>query len=57
LRVFFVNAINLQPGTVGVRIDGDRLRVHALDQSMPVEENLRDLEERVAGLFGVELGP
>ncbi|CAN5120891.1 hypothetical protein BH23CHL1_BH23CHL1_22100 [soil metagenome] len=57
LRVFFVNAINLQPGTVGVRIEGDRLRVHALDQSMPVEENLRDLEERVAGLFGVELGP
>lgn len=53
-RVFFVNALNLQPGTIGVRIDGDTLRVHALDESMPVEENLRELEERVAHLFGVE---
>lgn len=55
-RVFFVNVINLFPGTVVVRAEADRLRIHALDEAMPVEENLKDLEERVADLFGVELG-
>lgn len=56
-RVFFANSVSLQPGTASVGIEGEVLTVHALDLGMPVEESLRDLEARVAGLFGVELTP
>ncbi len=54
-RVFFVNAINLLPGTIATQIDGDVLRVHVLDTSMPVAKAMGSLEERVADLFGVDL--
>jgi multicomponent Na+:H+ antiporter subunit E len=56
-RVFFVNSVNLQPGSAVIEIDGDLLQVHALDVSLPIEENLSALEERVAALFGVTLSP
>src|SRR5690606_37776560 len=54
-RVGFVNAMNLQPGTLSVRIDGDRLQVHALDASPQVMEDLQALENHVAALFGIDL--
>jgi multicomponent Na+:H+ antiporter subunit E len=55
-QVFFVNTLSLQPGTAVVSIDGDRLTIHALDASVPVDETVSQVEERVAALFGVELG-
>lgn len=54
-QVVFVNAMNLQPGTLSVRFDGDRLLVHALDASPQVMEDLEALEDHVAELFGIDL--
>lgn len=54
-RVFFVNGVNLQPGTAVIALDDDTLQVHALDVSLPIEANLQQLEARVAALFGLDL--
>jgi multicomponent Na+:H+ antiporter subunit E len=54
-RVFFANSVSLQPGSFVAGIEGDVLQVHALDTAMPISENLRELEDRVAQLFGVSL--
>lgn len=57
-RLFFCSAISLLPGTAVVAIAENNLCVHALDYSPRVEEELRDLELRVAALFGLALpGP
>jgi multicomponent Na+:H+ antiporter subunit E len=56
--VLMVNAASLLPGTVGARLEGNAFTLHALDVGLPVMENLRELEERVAGVFGLDLvGP
>lgn len=54
-RLFFCGAISLLPGTAVVAIAEDSLCVHALDCSPRVEEELRELEDRVAVLFGLVL--
>lgn len=54
-RVFFANSVSLQPGSFVAGIEGDVLQVHALDTAMPIVENLRELEDRVAQLFGLEV--
>lgn len=54
-QVFFVNTLSLQPGTAVVAVEGDTLVIHALDTSTPVDETIRQVEDRVAALFGVEL--
>jgi hypothetical protein len=41
------------PGTVGVRLDDARLRLHVLDARLPVAEEARKLETLIARLFGV----
>jgi multicomponent Na+:H+ antiporter subunit E len=53
-RTFFAALVGLLPGTLGVEIREGRLRVHVLDRKMPTAGTLRELEERVADLFGVE---
>ncbi len=55
-RVFMANVISLLPGTLSAEMEGRRLRVHTLTQDPEVLENLRELEIRVAALFGLELG-
>ena len=51
-RVFFCGTINLLPGTAVIAIAKDHLCVHVLDYSpRVVEEELRELERRVAALF------
>jgi multicomponent Na+:H+ antiporter subunit E len=52
-RVLITAALGLMPGTVGVRLEGERLRVHVLDERLPVMEEARKLEARIARLFGV----
>ena len=54
-RVFLANIITLMPGTLSAGLDGKRLRLHVLDARLPVEKELRAVEQRVARLFGVEL--
>lgn len=54
-RLFFCSAISLLPGTAVVAIKEDNLCVHALDGSPRVEAELRELENRVAALFGLVL--
>jgi multicomponent Na+:H+ antiporter subunit E len=53
-RRFFVASIALFPGSLGVDLDGDRVRAHVLDRSAEVEAQFRALERRVADLFGGE---
>jgi multicomponent Na+:H+ antiporter subunit E len=52
-RVLMLNTLGLMPGTVGVRLDDARLRVHVLDARLPVAEEARKLETLIARLFGV----
>lgn len=54
-RVFFVNAISLLPGTFSADLDGERLSVHFLADDGSGEARIRNLEERVAALFGLSL--
>lgn len=56
-RVFFVNTISLLPGTLSSRMVDDVIEVHALDATQPVIDNLAEVEERVADLFGAQLPP
>lgn len=51
-RVFFTDALSLLPGTLGVELRRDSVRIHVLNRAVPVQDRLRELEEYVAGLFG-----
>lgn len=55
-RIFLANTISLLPGTCSVYLQAEgRLLVHALDDSRPLEGSLRQVERRVARLFGLPL--
>jgi multicomponent Na+:H+ antiporter subunit E len=56
-RVFFANTISLLPGTLSSRMVDDVIEVHALDATQPVIDDLAEVEERVADLFGAQLPP
>ncbi len=51
---FFVLLVSLLPGTAGVDLQGDEVSVHLLDESLGGQDTLRDLDRRVALLFGLE---
>jgi multicomponent Na+:H+ antiporter subunit E len=51
-RVLLVNTLNLLPGTVSVRLEGDRLYLHVLDERWPVAEEVRETEARIARMLG-----
>ena len=51
-RVFLINILGLMPGTVGVEAVGDTLLIHALDERLPVIDDLRSLELAIGDLFG-----
>lgn len=50
-RVLLVNTLNLLPGTVGVGLEGDRLRLHVLDARLPIAEEVRAVEARIARML------
>lgn len=54
-RVLFADTVSLLPGTLSTGFEGDVLTLHVLDCGMPVEQSLRDVEARVADVFGLEL--
>ena len=50
-RVFFLNIVSLLPGTLAVNLEGDTVHIHLLDGRGDPAAALRQLEDRVAGLF------
>lgn len=54
-RVFMANTVSLLPGTLSVELDEDILRVHVLDETGAINEELNMLENRLADIFGLEL--
>jgi multicomponent Na+:H+ antiporter subunit E len=54
-RVLFADTVSLLPGTLSTGFEGDRLTMHVIDCGLPVEQSLRDVEDRVADLFGLDL--
>jgi len=51
-RILLVNALSLMPGTLSVDLDDTSLRLHVLDERLPVTAETRALEAAIAGLFG-----
>lgn len=54
-RTLLVDTMSLLPGTLSAGLAGERLRLHVLDARLPVEQELRAVEARVAALFGLQL--
>ena len=54
-RNVFTGVLNLLPGTLLTRIEGNRATIHCVDIGRVSPSVIRDLEARVATLFGVEL--
>jgi multicomponent Na+:H+ antiporter subunit E len=55
-QVFLAGTVSLLPGTCSVALEKSSLRIHVLDGSLPVRQVLDRVEERVARLFGLEIG-
>ena len=51
-RILLINALGLMPGTVGVDLNDAGLRLHVLDERLPVAAEARALEAAIAALFG-----
>ncbi len=56
-RVFMADAVSLLPGTLSAHLVEANLTVHVLDRNMPVREELRALEKRVAAMLEAGVGP
>lgn len=50
-RVLLLNTLNLLPGTLSVRLDGDRLCLHVLDARLPIAEEVLAVEARIARML------
>jgi multicomponent Na+:H+ antiporter subunit E len=51
-RLLFVNSLSLLPGTLAADLDGDALRIHALDLGADLKDELVRLEGAVAAVYG-----
>jgi multicomponent Na+:H+ antiporter subunit E len=51
-RVLLLNALGLMPGTLGVELAGETLRLHVLDERLPVVAEARALEAAISKLCG-----
>lgn len=54
-RVTVLYISNLMPGSLAVDLTGDHLRIHSIATELPTLEQVRELEERVARVAGLEL--
>ena len=54
-RVLLVNTLGLMPGTLGVQLDDDRLRLHVLDDRFPIAAEAQLMERSIARLFMVKI--
>ena len=51
VRVLFLWVVSLLPGTAAVDLQGDKARIHVLDQRLADAATLRELERRIAAMF------
>ncbi len=54
-RVLFANSVSLLPGTLAADLDGQALRVHALDVTGDFRSELRRVEVAIGRIFGETL--
>lgn len=54
-RVLLADTVSLLPGTLSSGFEGDTLVLHVLDCGLPVLEDVRRVEERIASALGLEL--
>ena len=54
-RVILANSITLTPGTVSVKMEGDRILVHALSFEGAEEDLSGEMGRRVCGLEGTKI--
>lgn len=54
-RVMVAAVLSLMPGSVSARLERDRVRLHVLDERLPIERTLREVETHVAAVFGHRL--
>lgn len=52
-RWLLANTLSLMPGTLSVRLQGASLELHCLDLELPIDEDVRSTERKVAGVFGL----
>jgi multicomponent Na+:H+ antiporter subunit E len=53
-RAALAALVTLLPGTLVVKLDGDRLLVHALASATAARAEIQELEGHLTGLFGTE---
>ncbi|MCG7983591.1 MAG: Na+/H+ antiporter subunit E [Candidatus Thiodiazotropha lotti] len=51
-RRLFVNSLSLLPGTLAADLEGDSLRIHALDRGIDLDGELKRLERMVSAVYG-----
>lgn len=56
-RVLLADTISLLPGTLSSGFEGDTLVLHVLDCGLPILDDVRRVEDRIAGALGIELDP
>jgi multicomponent Na+:H+ antiporter subunit E len=54
-RRLFINSLSLLPGTLAADIDGECLRIHALDRGVDLKDELVRLERMVSAVYGESL--
>ena len=54
-RVLLADTLSLLPGTLSSGIEDDTLTIHVLDKELDIEGSTRQVEERIADLFGLAL--
>lgn len=52
-RWLLANTLSLMPGTLSVLLEGERLTLHCLDTTAPVEADVRKAEQYIARVFGL----
>jgi len=50
--ILLANVLGLMPGTLSVDLDGTSLRLHVLDERLPIVAETRRLEAVIAKMFG-----
>jgi multicomponent Na+:H+ antiporter subunit E len=55
-RVLLADTVSLLPGTLSSGFEGDTLVLHVLDCRLPVLEDVRRVEDRIAKALGLTLG-
>lgn len=53
-RWLLANTLSLMPGTLSVRLEGVTLELHCLDLDLPIDEDVRSTERKVADVFGLK---